>query len=225
MLEGATFAPPLPNAPGDPAYVEWQNGKGVYTTNGAVLGIIKKSSPELADPDLFIFALPGKFYGYFPGYSAEGERTTNFLTWAILKAHTNNTAGYVQAALGQTRSTLRRSTSSTSTRGTTRQEDRCRGGGAGGRVRAADHRRRTAPSGRRRSPGRRWPTHGQILEFVKNNAWGHHASCSNPMGPARRSEGRRRQQLPRHRDAATCAWSTPRSSRASRASSSSRRST
>jgi choline dehydrogenase len=25
-------------------------------------------------------------------------------------------------------------------------------------------------------------SHGQILDFVKDNAWGHHASCSNPMG-------------------------------------------
>jgi len=58
VLANATFAPPLPNATGDPCYVDWQNGKGVYATNGAVLGVIKKSSPQLSDPDLFIFALP-----------------------------------------------------------------------------------------------------------------------------------------------------------------------
>ena len=33
----ATFKPPLPNQPGDPCYQQWQNGQGVYTTNGSVL--------------------------------------------------------------------------------------------------------------------------------------------------------------------------------------------
>jgi choline dehydrogenase len=67
VLAGATFSPPLPNAPGDPCYVEWQNGTGVYTTNGSVLGIVRRSSPDRHDPDLFIFAVPGNFQGYYPG--------------------------------------------------------------------------------------------------------------------------------------------------------------
>src|SRR5260370_15768636 len=33
--------------------------------------------------------------GYFPGYSALTERAKTFFTWAIVKAHTNNTAGEV----------------------------------------------------------------------------------------------------------------------------------
>ncbi|HEX2122741.1 MAG TPA: GMC family oxidoreductase, partial [Thermoanaerobaculia bacterium] len=43
VIKDATFKPPLPNEQGDPCYVDWQNGKGVYTTNGAVLAVIKKS--------------------------------------------------------------------------------------------------------------------------------------------------------------------------------------
>src|SRR5260370_23745745 len=33
-------------------------------------------------------------------------------------------------------------------------------------------------------PGPAVGTHAQIVQFVKDNAWGHHASCTNPMGPA-----------------------------------------
>ena len=97
LLADATFEPPpTPNDTGDPEYVKWQNGRGIYTTNGAVVAIIKKSLPHLADPDLFIFGLAGHFRGYYPGYSRDTERTKNFLTWAILKAHTNNRAGTVR---------------------------------------------------------------------------------------------------------------------------------
>jgi len=97
MLEGATFKPPVPGAPPDPAFEQWRRGKGVYTSNGAMAAMILKSDHSKPDPDLFIFALPGNFHGYFPGYSelvVTGRKTS--LTWAIIKAHTNNTAGTVR---------------------------------------------------------------------------------------------------------------------------------
>jgi choline dehydrogenase-like flavoprotein len=35
-------------------------------------------------------------------------------------------------------------------------------------------------------PGEDVKTDDQIADFVKNNAWGHHASCTCPIGPADR---------------------------------------
>lgn len=32
-------------------------------------------------------------------------------------------------------------------------------------------------------PGERVQSEDQVREFVRNNAWGHHASCSCPIGP------------------------------------------
>jgi choline dehydrogenase len=59
--------------------------------------IILRSDPALPVPDLFIFALPGDFHGYFPGYSNLIEtRKQNLMTWAVIKAHTKNTAGTVR---------------------------------------------------------------------------------------------------------------------------------
>ena len=47
-------------------------------------------------PDLFCFALLGNFRGYFPGYSKLIKEDLNYLTWAVLKAHTINRAGEVR---------------------------------------------------------------------------------------------------------------------------------
>ena len=65
VLKGAKFAK------GESQFTEWdQDRGGVYTTNGAVLGVIKKSSAGQPVPDLLCFALLGFFKGYVPGYSA-----------------------------------------------------------------------------------------------------------------------------------------------------------
>ncbi|MBV8455424.1 MAG: GMC family oxidoreductase, partial [Acetobacteraceae bacterium] len=82
VFNGATFSR------GDPQYRQWADKReGVYTSNGAVLAAILRSQPARPLPDLFCFALPGLFGGYFPGYSALEITKPNYLTWAILKAH------------------------------------------------------------------------------------------------------------------------------------------
>ena len=90
VLKGAKFAK------GDPQFTEWdQDRGGVYTTNGAVLGVIKKSSAGQPVPDLLCFALLGFFKGYVPGYSAWFGQKLDYLTWAVLKGHTVNRGGQV----------------------------------------------------------------------------------------------------------------------------------
>jgi len=182
ILAGATFAPPLPNQPGDPCYIQWQNGKGVYATSGSVLGIIKKSTPERRDPDLFIFALPGKFYGYFPGYSREVSRTKNFLTWAILKAQAKNNTGSVRLRSASPLDPPEINFNYFDPACDSEGSDAEAVAGAVELVRRISA-KNTAIQGET-IPGPDVASHEQILEFVKNNAWGHHASCTNPMGRA-----------------------------------------
>jgi choline dehydrogenase-like flavoprotein len=103
LLEGAEFR--LPSFPDDPtrpddALKKWrEEGKGLYTSNGAVLAVLKRSSPELAQPDLFIFGIPLPFKGYTTGYSNVHkdfpENYRRLFTWAILKGHTKNHDGTV----------------------------------------------------------------------------------------------------------------------------------
>jgi choline dehydrogenase len=86
LLEGATFD----CRPEDPLFQKWQSlGKGLYATNGAVLGFIAKSSvAENDEPDLFIFGVPGSFVGYYTNWSSEAvERPYDKWTWLLLKAH------------------------------------------------------------------------------------------------------------------------------------------
>lgn len=98
LLEGGTFREPeSSDAQSDPHFQEWEKSKsGLYTSNGAVIGIVKKSDEKLKDPDLFIFGLPLHFKGYFLKYSDVIATNSDRFTWAILKAHTNNTAGTVK---------------------------------------------------------------------------------------------------------------------------------
>jgi len=178
VLKNAKFAA------GDPQYQEWSTKReGVYTTNGAVAAIIKRSVPQRPLPDLFIFALLGLFRGYFPGYSTLFKESLNYLTWAILKAHTQNCAGSVRLKSKDPRDTP--------------DIDFCyftEGNDTGGDdltsvVEGVKFvRKLTAPLIDRKLiaaeelPGPDVRTDEQIADFVKDQAWGHHASCSCPMG-------------------------------------------
>ncbi len=92
LLENCTFSE------GDDACLDNynRNGAGPYTSNGAVAANIIRTNPNLQDPDLFNFCLISDFKGYYPGYSEKIKESKNKVTWAILKGHTENTAGEVK---------------------------------------------------------------------------------------------------------------------------------
>ncbi len=101
LLEGADFALPKPPAGPDPFLTQWRDqGTGLYASNGSVIGILKRSAPDLPQPDLFIFGIPLPFKGYQPGYSnVQSLYPKDFrrlFTWAILKAQTRNRDGTVE---------------------------------------------------------------------------------------------------------------------------------
>ena len=181
VIQNATFEPPLPNQSGDPCYVDWQSGKGVYTTNGSLLAVIKKSSPDRADPDLFMFALAGKFHGYFKGYSKEVERTKNFLTWMVLKAHTENRAGVVRLKSADPRDRPAINFNYFDDPGGAQRD-------LDALVKGVEFVRKVSKYNTALSkeiiPGPEVATDPQVRQFIQDNAWGHHASCSNPMGKA-----------------------------------------
>lgn len=96
LLQGAKFQAGVPAAD-DSKLQEWRDtGGGLYSSNGAVLGILKRSRPDLDQPDLFIFGIPLKFLGYAVGYSKVNPAEFDRFTWAILKGHTQNHCGTVR---------------------------------------------------------------------------------------------------------------------------------
>ena len=91
LLDDATFhAPAAGQTKGDPFFEQWRGqGKGLYATNGAVLGFTARSSvAEKEEPDLFIFGVPGAFTGYYTGWSEKAVAAPyDKWTWLLLKAH------------------------------------------------------------------------------------------------------------------------------------------
>jgi choline dehydrogenase len=182
LLKGATFEAPATGGTPDPIFAQWLKGKGVYTTNGAVISVITRSAAARPEPDLFLFALAGLFKGYFPGYSKLFREHRDYFTWGVLKAHTNNTAGRV---------TLRSNDPLDVPQIDFRYFDE--GNDASGEdlesVVNGIELARVMTRGARalieeeELPGDGVRTRDDLRQFVKDNAWGHHASCTDRMGP------------------------------------------
>jgi len=177
-LKGATYSR------GDSQYKEWKkHHKGVYTTNGAILAVIKRSFEELPLPDLFCFALLGNFRGYFPNYSKLIKEGTNYLTWAVLKAHTLNRAGEVTLVSNDPRDKPH-----INFRYFEEGSDKS-GHDLDAVIEGIKFVRRICKPllqlkllEDEELPGDHIRTDQQLRDYVRNNAWGHHASCTCAIG-------------------------------------------
>jgi choline dehydrogenase-like flavoprotein len=91
VLRGATFKR------GDRQYgrLEPQTGWGLHDQRVAALrrAAIRCRSPVAGPVPL---CAAGEVPGYEPGYSKAFAEFPNYLTWVVLKGHTNNTAGSVR---------------------------------------------------------------------------------------------------------------------------------
>lgn len=177
-LEGARFER------GDRLWRNWNESRsGMYAASGAAIGLIYRSQDELPEPDIFCMALPAQFEGYSTGFSELIRQHTDRLTWAVLKAHTHNRAGTVTLRSADPRDmplinfnyfeegddaggndlqsivnairTVRGLTAEMMASGMIAQE--C-------------------------APGPAVTTDEALADYVRNTAWGHHASCSCPIG-------------------------------------------
>ena len=179
VLKGATFSP------GDLQHQEWVRSRtGVYTTNGSVLAVIRRSFPQRPLPDLFCFALLGLFGGYFPGYAAQAVAKPNYLTWAILKAHTENRSGTVAL-----RSTDPREPPAINFRYFEEGSDTAEADLAAVVEGIRFVRKLTEPLreagllAEEEEPGAALESDDDLRSFVRDRAWGHHASCTCAIGP------------------------------------------
>lgn len=186
-LKGAQFTC------GDRLYKEWSRhrrdwhgrGGGMYIANGAAIAFTRRSSPKLPDPDLFCMALLAPFKGYYSKYSrsvCDPERL-DYLTWAILKAYTGSRGTVTLRSpdpLDRPQINFHYFEES--------------GGGARADAEAVIEgikfvRRITARLksqeliGDEEFPGESFRTDEQLARHVRDTAWGHHASCSCPIGP------------------------------------------
>lgn len=168
----------------DTPYQSWCDLRhGVYTTNGVAIAVAKRSRKRVPVPDIFCMALVERFIGYYPGYSKAFAQENDRLTWSILKAHTQNRAGTVRL----------------------RSADPCdmpqinfhyfeEGDAATGddmraMIEAIRFVRKLAQPLAERGlivheelPGGHVRSDDDLAGYVRDNAWGHHASCTCPIG-------------------------------------------
>ncbi len=164
----------------DPQYRQWSVCRsGVYTTNGAVLSVFRRSPVAEGNvPDLFCMALLTNFQGYYPNYTQSFPKDLNCLTWVVLKAHTRNCAGRVTLRSNDPRETPRINFHYFDQGG---DEDLDAMVDGIQFVRKIMEGQKGAVE---EYPGLdKIKTPDELKEFVRNNAWGHHASCTCAIGP------------------------------------------
>jgi choline dehydrogenase len=175
-LEGAKFAV------GDPVYRAWLGGKGMYLSNGAAIAFSLRSSVAGPDPDLFVMALLTRFSGYFPGYSDDIRRSRGDLTFAVLKAHTKNRGGRVTLASRDPRDPPRIDFRSFEEGTDASGDDLTAVVDGVRRVRRMAEAMQSVLLAED-APGAELTGEDALKDYVRQHAWGHHASCTCAIGP------------------------------------------
>ncbi|KAJ6255802.1 hypothetical protein Dda_9412 [Drechslerella dactyloides] len=181
LLQGCTF-----NNGADPCLESWKAGDlSAYESNGFAQAIIKKTSQSSREdpPDIFMFAGPVGFRGYYPGYAADAVADHRHWTWVILKAHTGNTAGTVALRSRNPKDTpvINFNYFDTGTAGAWKRDLQAMIE-AVALARKINNNLLLSEPFTEVSPGPSISSPSQTQEFIKNNAWGHHACCTAPIG-------------------------------------------
>jgi choline dehydrogenase len=180
FFRGATFSP------GDPQFREWSRRRscGVYTTNGAALSLAKRSSVAQGTPDLFCMLLLADFKGYYPGFSHDLTTRLDYMTWVVLKAHTRNRAGTVRLRSRDPRDPPAIQFNYFAQGGDEDLQAMIEGVRYVRLLNDALQRQGTIDE---ELPGRGIATDEDLGHFIRDHAWGHHASCTCKIGE--RSDG------------------------------------
>lgn len=195
LLHGCTFDA----KPHDACYAQWSSSlslpilasKGPYATNGLAAAMVLRSAyASTPDTDLFIFGGPINFVGYYPQWGDGAVADHRHFSWYALKAHTRNSAGTVKL---RSADPLEPPVVEFNYFDTGSTADGADVKDLKALVQAVNISRlalaRYGEFGvlggsefEEESPGRGVESEEEIEEYVKDNGWGHHASCTNPIG-------------------------------------------
>jgi choline dehydrogenase-like flavoprotein len=183
LMDGARFER------GDPIWQRWNDArdgerKGLYASNGAALAFVRRSDPALPEPDIFSMALPTRFEGYFHHFSSWLQRDHDVLTWAVLKGHTFNRAGTVELRSADPCDTPRINFHYFDEGDDQGGKDLAALVDAVGFIRDLAGPLQGGVFIEECAPGKECDTKAKVADYVRDTAWGHHASCSCPIGPA-----------------------------------------
>ncbi|KAK4121572.1 GMC oxidoreductase [Parathielavia appendiculata] len=182
-LNGCTFQF---NDTHDPCLDKWQRpvlgDRGTYASQGLPITMLYKSTASAdGNFDTFVFGGPVNFIGYFPEYSYHATAEHDWWSWAVLKAHPRNNAGSV---------TLRSADPLVPPEIVYNYFDT----GSGDYQADLQAMYEGIELGRRALqrqplrtnevlPGPDFNTQEELEQYIKDGAWGHHASSTCPIGP------------------------------------------
>lgn len=193
VLDGCTFD----GKPHDACLTQWQNNpnvlaaRGAYGTDGLAAAMAVNSKfAATSDIDLFIFGGPVDFIGYFPQWGDYAVREHNFFSWYTLKAHTRNRAGTVQLKSADPLDTPLINFNYFDTGTTANNADNL---DLNAMIQAVNMSRQALDEYNHYSyfggsnftelePGPKVQGNEAIGNYIKQRAWGHHASCTCPIG-------------------------------------------
>lgn len=187
IIKDCTFAKNN-NFESDPCWNEYQKDpKGhLYGTNGVALSLIRKSSASQPTPDLCIFGLPGNFKGYYPNYSNDttpkNPQDPSYFTWAILKGHTKNHAGYVALKSNDPRDTPEINFKYFHDQENGMTEDLNAVLEGLKITRKINKNIGSSFFKQEVYPGSKIQSDADLKSWIEKESWGHHASCTNKMG-------------------------------------------
>jgi choline dehydrogenase len=180
--DGCTFG-----VPPDACFEKYLNGtsdRGPYANNGIDFLYTKKSKAAAKgdDPDLIIAAAPLPFKGYYPGYSVDAVKSKKQVTWVILKAHSRNNAGSITLRSANPRDVPDINFRYFDEGVTAGNADALDAQAVTEGVQQTRRILKDAGGFREIWPGSSVKTGKDVTAWVKNEAWGHHASCTCPIG-------------------------------------------
>jgi choline dehydrogenase len=171
--------------------VEFLASRGTYGSNGFATAMgVRSDFAANSDLDLFIFGGPVDFTGYFPYWGNAALADHKHFSWYALKAHTRNTAGtvHLRSADPLDPPVINFNYFDTGTTANGADAD-----DLGALVQAVRKSRQAlaqysnynilgGSSFVEQNPGANVTSDEDIGQYVKDRAWGHHASCTNPIG-------------------------------------------
>jgi choline dehydrogenase len=181
LYKGCTWG-----AEGDPCFLEFEKKipGGAYRSHlSRQMYMIKRSNPERQVPNLVIFGFTGTFRGYYHPTMVPPSEKASF-TWFTLSGHTRNTGGTVTLKSPSPRDTPEINFNNFEDGNDSNGDD------LNALLDGVKMARKLSALGAdgsaegEISPGRDCKSDDDLRQFIKNEAWGHHASCTNKMGPA-----------------------------------------
>lgn len=203
LTEKCTWHPDPETDPCMKTYVEGedQTSRGAYASNGIAISVIRNTTTSArGEPDLMVLGGPANFTGYYSGWSQGCTADSQHWAWIILKSHQRNNYGTVELRSSDPRDTPvinfrkfhNESEAALDLQAIREGYDYARaimkdvlpiGGVLSGVKGSLESGVDEIFHG---AFDEVWPgadvTDEELDQFVKDESWGHHASCSAPIG-------------------------------------------